>query len=157
MSVVARTFVSIPVRSARETWNAICNLVAPNANSAAAREICSVAGVAASLIAREAMTAPIVVYGSRPRVRIYCLYHTSAIEGDGSNESALAFDATEGDWQMSLPCPADDLTWVQPELAQRSQRISARDQESKVGEDETETDSARSFVLKLDEEAFFRP
>jgi hypothetical protein len=157
MTVVARTFVSIPVRSARETWDAICNLVAPNRNSGAARELSSVAGVAASLIAREAMTAPIVVYGSGPRVRIYCLYNADAIEGDDSNESALVFDATEGDWQMSLPCPADDLTWVQSELAQRSKRITARDQEAKVGEDETEADSARSFVLKLDEGAFFRP
>ena len=157
MTVVARTFVSIPVRSARETWDAICNLVAPNPNSAAARELSSVSGVAASLIAREAMTAPIVIYGSGPRVRIYCLYHADAIEGDDSNESALVFDATEGDWQMSLPCPADDLTWVQSELAQRSKRITARDQEAQVGEDETEADSARSFVLKLDEEAFFRP
>jgi hypothetical protein len=157
MSVVARTFVSIPVRSARETWNAICNLVAPESNSTVARELCSVAGVAASLISREAMTAPMVIYGSGPRLRVYCLYNADAIEGDGSNESALAFDATEGDWQMSLPCPADDITWVQAELAQRSRRISARDQNSKVGEDETETDSAQSFVLKLDEEAFFRP
>ena len=157
MSVVARSFVSIPVRSARETWAAICSLLAPDSKSSAALELSAVAGLTASLIAREAMTAPIVVYGSGPRVRIYCLYHDDAIEGDDSNESALTFDATEGDWQMSLPCPAEDLTWVQSELAQRSQRIRARDQEAKVDEDETEANSARSFVLKLDEEAFFRP
>lgn len=156
MTVVARSFISIPVRSARETWKAICELLSTDSNSSAARELSSVAGVAASLISREAMTAPIVVYGSGPRVRIYCLYHADAIEGNDSNESPLAFDATDGDWQMSLPCPADDLSWVQSELSKHSQRIKARSQETNVEESERDSKSAQTFVLKLEEEAFFR-
>src|SRR5882724_3223258 len=117
MTVVARKFISVPVRSARETWSAICGILAADGNSEAARELLSVSGVASSLIAREAMTSPIVVHGSGPRVRIYCLYHADAIDGDDSNESDLIFDATDGDWKMSLPCPTDDLDWVQAELA----------------------------------------
>jgi|SRR5882762_829860 len=157
MTVLTRKFVSVPVRSGRETWSAICGILAANDSSAGARELLSVAGVASSLIAREAMTSPIVIYGSGPRVRIYCLYHADAVDGDDANESGLIFDATEGDWKMSLPCPVDDLNWVQAELAGKSRRITARDAEAKLEEDDSGTDSAQTFVLKLDREAFFRP
>jgi hypothetical protein len=155
MSVLARTFASIPARSARETWKAISELLAPNPASTGVQELSAVAGIAASLIAREAMTAAIVVHGSGPRVRIYCAYHSDATDGDDANEKALNFIATEGDWKMSLPCPAEDLSWVQAELAQVSKRVTARDLEEKVGDDES--DAPGTIILKLDEEAFFRP
>lgn len=155
MSVLARTFASIPMRSARETWKAISGLLAPNPASTGARELSAVGGIAASLIAREAMTAAIVVHGSGPRVRIYCTYHSDATDGDDANEKALNFIATEGDWKMSLPCPAEDLSWVQAELAQVSKRVTARDLDEKVGDDES--DAPGTIILKLDEEAFFRP
>ena len=156
MTVTARTFASIPVRSAKETWSSICGILAPRPNSDAAKELLSIAGIASSLIAREAMTSPIVVYGSGPRVRIYCLYHQDASEGDDSNENPLSFDATAGDWKMSLPCSADDLTWVQSALAQKTKRISARDQNSEEIEEIDDTNSSNSFILKLDPEGFFR-
>jgi hypothetical protein len=103
MTVVARTFCSIPKRSALDTWAAIVDLLAPRAGSDSRRELDSVAGIASSLITREAMTAPIVVYGCGPRVRIYCVYNEDAITGDAASENKLAFDATDGDWHMSLP------------------------------------------------------
>ncbi len=156
MTVIARSFVSIPVRSAKETWGAICGILAPLGGSDAAKELLSVAGIASSLIAREAMTSPIVVHGSGPRVRIYCLYHQEATEGGDSNENPLSSDATAGDWEMSVPCPADDLAWVQSALAEKTKRISARDQNSEVIEENEDTDSTNSFVLKLDPEEFFR-
>src|ERR1700758_3069016 len=116
MTVVARTFVSIPVRSAHETWKAICELLAPDSNSGPYLELWSVVGVASSLVARETIKdSAIVASGSGPRVRIYCTYHSDAIEGDNSNENALSFNATEGDWRVSLPCHADELEWVQAE------------------------------------------
>jgi hypothetical protein len=156
MTVIARSFISIPVRSAKETWSAICGILAPQGDSEAAKELLSVAGIASSLIAREAMISPIVVHGSGPRIRIYCLYHQEAIEGDDSNENPLSFDATAGDWKMSVPCPADDLAWVQSAFAEKTKRISARDQNSEVIVENEDTDSTNSFVLKLDPEEFFR-
>ena len=120
MTVIARTFASVPQRTATETWKAISEVLAPDSESAAALELASVSGIASSLITREAMTSPIVVYGSGPRVRIYCLYNDDAIEGDDVREGALPFDATAGDWKMSLPCPLDDLPWVQDALKARS-------------------------------------
>jgi hypothetical protein len=61
MTVVARRFVSIPERTASATWSEISEFLVPEPGSAASAELASVAGVASSLISREAMTSPIVV------------------------------------------------------------------------------------------------
>src|SRR5258706_14935541 len=95
MTVVARTFRSIPKRPALDTWAAIVDLLAPKPDSDSRRELESVAGIASSLVAREAMTSPIVVYGCGPRVRIYCVYNEDAITGDAANEKRLAIDTTD--------------------------------------------------------------
>jgi len=83
------------------------------------------------------------------------LYNEDAIEGDDANESALSFDATAGDWKLSLPCPADDLTWVQNSLKSKSTRISARDMTTQV-EDESDNDAPESSGSNVDLEAFFK-
>src|SRR5260370_36015058 len=108
MPVAARRVRATPARSASEAWTVIMDLLAPSSVPAARGEVEAIAGIASGLIADEAMTAPIVVFGSGPRVRLYCLYDEEAISGEDANESPLAFDATSGDWQMSLPCPAAD-------------------------------------------------
>lgn len=155
MSVIARRFVSVPERTAIATWKAISALLAADPASDPARELASVAGIASSLITREAMTSPVIVYGSSPRVRIYCLYNDDAIEGDDANEAPLSFDATDGDWKMSLPCPADDLTWVQNSLKGKTARISARDMTT-VLEDEDDSGERHSSGDSVDLEAFFK-
>lgn len=155
MSVIARRFASIPERTAMATWKAISALLASDSTSDPARELASVAGIASSLITREAMTTPLVVYGSGPRVRIYCLYNEDAIEGDDANEAPLSFDATAGDWKISLPCPADDLQWVQNSLKAKSTRISARDMTAPV-EDEDDTGERGASGSSVDLEAFFK-
>ncbi len=160
MTVVARTFCSIPKRSALETWSAIAEMLAPNHGCEARRELEAVAGIASSLITREAMTAPIVVYGCGPRVRIYCVYNEDAITGDAANENRLAFDATDGDWHMSLPCPADDLDWVVGALAKKTKRITARDQGAAVeSEDSSQASKAagNNDAAGIDMEAFLKP
>ena len=155
MSVIARRFASIPERTAMATWKAISALLALDSTSDPARELASIAGIASSLITREAMTAPLVVYGSGPRIRIYCLYNEDAIEGDDANEAPLSFDATAGDWKISLPCPGDDLEWVQNSLKAKSTRISARDMTAAV-EDEDDAGQRRASGSSVDLEAFFK-
>ena len=158
MTVVARTFSSIPKRSAVDTWSAIVKLLAPKAGSAARKELESIAGIASSLITREAMSAPIVVHGCGPRVRIYCLYNEDAITEDSANEKELGFDATDGDWLMSLPCPSDDLSWVSNSLAKKSERITARDQaEPYDSEDSASSQAQSSKAASLNMEAFLKP
>ncbi len=156
MTTVARKFVAVPERTATATWKAISDLLATDPESSAAGELASISGISSSLITREAMRSPIVVYDSGPRVRVYCLYNEDAIEGDVANESPLAFDATAGEWKMSLPCPAEDLPWVQRALSSKSSRISARDMDTSVVEEVEKADSSASAPEGVDLEAFFK-
>lgn len=164
ITVVARTFVSIPQRSASATWEAIVQLIAPDTKSAARRELHAVAGAVSSCIADAALTNdPLVVYGAGPRVRIYALYGDDAIEGDGAHESPLSFVPTDGDWRMSLPCLAEDLAWVERSLQAVSSRVTARalgEPLAEDGEDGEIQNSARSegevMPRVVDRDAFFR-
>ncbi|HEX8674875.1 MAG TPA: hypothetical protein VF710_23450 [Longimicrobium sp.] len=155
MTVVARRLASVPARSAVDTWDAIVELIAPDPKSSARTDLNAAAGVACSLIAGE-MSAPIVVYGSGPRLRVYCLYGDAAIDGDDVTEGPLTYVPTEGDWHMSLPCPEEELDWVQRRL-RSSMRVSARDDRSEVGDEKSEDRGARGDgapVVDLD--AFLR-
>jgi hypothetical protein len=155
MSKVARTVRAIPHRSAGEAWGVIVGLLAPQ-GGAARDEMMRVAGIASSLITAEApKDDKIVVWGGGPRVHVSCVYGDDAVSGDGAEESKLARSPTEGDWAMSLPCPEEDLSWVQPALAKKSGRITAR----KLGEKpDTDTDQGGSATsASIDKEAFLRP
>jgi hypothetical protein len=121
---------------------------------AAGTELLAVAGTAASVIADQGpKDAAIVVTCDGPRTRIYCLYDDDAIEGSDANEDALGFDSLKGDWRVSLPCVADDLTWVQAALKRHSNRITARDLAAAVS---TDNDAAamKSQALVLDPKGF---
>ena len=156
MTTIARRIIATPVRSASETWAVIVNLLAAQAESPARQELQAVRGIASSLITDEAMkSSPIVVSGSGPRIRIYCLYDEDAMIGDNAKEDTLAFDATAGDWQMSLPCPADDLIWVQASLAKHSTRITARDMTTAVDAEENQSTTTKAIQVNM--EAFLRP
>ena len=164
-TVVARTVRSTPHRSATATWDLIVNLIAPQATSAARGELALVAGVACTCIADESLTDdPLVVYGAGPRVRVRALYGDDAIEGDAANESPLGFVPTDGDWRMSIPCLAEDFSWIERRLRAVSKRISARpvgepvaDARDEQGDDASAAESSSSApVLGLDRDAFFR-
>src|SRR5947207_2097866 len=112
MTVVARRFAATPIRTAAETWDVITKLISKE-GSGARKELESVRGVMASLIADEApKDAAMVVAGNGPRLRMYCLYGNEAIEGDDRDENALSWITTKDDWTMRVPCDGDDLEWV---------------------------------------------
>jgi hypothetical protein len=157
MTVVARRIKATPARPASEAWQVVVDLVAPGA-TAARQELLSVGGIASSLIASQAMKdAPIVVHGSGPRVRLYCLYDEEAVEGEQANEQKLATCPTEGDWSMSLPSPPEDLKWVQDSLKKKSPRITARDMSEPVATESSDEEAGRkSSGATINPEAFFR-
>jgi hypothetical protein len=156
MTVVARRIIATPARSASEAWAVMVNLLAPDKNSDAWKELESVSGIASNLIADEAFhEIPGVVYGSGPRVRLYCLYGDKAIPGEGASESSLAFIPTEGDWRMSLPCPPDDLDWVRDALKNKSSRISARSLDEDVDDREDSKSLSDPSAYEIDRETFF--
>lgn len=155
-TVASRTFRSSPHRDAAATWDAIIELLTQGKDSEARRELRAVAGIAASLIADHApRTAPIVATCDGPRTRIYCLYDDNAIDGSDASEDSLGFDPLKGDWKLSLPCPKDELSWVQPALKTHSTRITARDLDTGIASDADDESKAQS--LTLDVEGFLKP
>lgn len=157
MATIARTLRSNPHRDALQTWTAIVELLTQGNGGTARTELMRVAGVAASIITEQApKDAPIVVTCGGPRTRIYCLYDDDAIDGADAKEDPLGYDALQGDWKISLPCPADDLGWVQGALKKHSSRITARDKSASIAVDE-QADTTGAQVLVLDPKGFLQP
>jgi hypothetical protein len=153
-TVASRTFKSTPERDATQTWAKIVDLLTLGRAGDARAELLSVAGVAASVIADQApKDAAITVTCNGPRTRIYCLYDDDAVEGSDANEDDLSFDPLVGDWQVSLPCLAEDLAWVQVALRKQSSRITARDLNSAFAI-ANEAPSAKSQTLVFDPKGF---
>ena len=158
MTVLVRRIVATPARPTAEAWNVIASLLAPDAKSDARREIIAVTGIACSLIASEAMKdSSIVVSGTGPRIRIRCLYDEEAILGDEANEQPFATCPTEGAWEMSLPCPSEDLKWVRESLIKHSTKITARElSEEAFSESAESNEKSAAAEVVVDREAFFR-
>lgn len=155
-TVARRTFRSSPHHDATETWNAIIELLTQGKETSASCELRAVTGIVASLITDQApKTAPIIATCDGPRTRIYCLYDDDAIDGSSANEDSLGYDPLKGDWYVSLPCPKEDLTWVQNALRQHSSRITARDLDTGIAND-TDTSTAKGQSLTLDVKGFLR-
>lgn len=154
-TVATRSFRSSPQRDATETWSGIVELLTQGKDSDARRELRAVAGIASCLIADQApMSAPIVATCDGPRTRIYCLYDDDAVEGSDASEDGLGFDPLKGDWKLSLPCPKDELSWVQPALKKHSNRITARDLATGIATDRASATNSQS--LTLDVEGFLK-
>jgi hypothetical protein len=153
-TVIRRTFRSTPQRDALRTWTAIVDLLTQGGTGSAKNELLAVSGCAASIITeRGPKDAAIVVTCDGPRTRIYCIYDDDAVEGSDANEDALGFDPLKGDWQVSLPCPADDLKWLQNALKKHSSRVTARDLSVTIATDEGAT-ATKAQSLVLDEKGF---
>jgi hypothetical protein len=153
MTVYARRIASVPARSAVETWSAVVELIAPDPSSSARSDLAAAAGIAHSVIASE-VEGPFVLFGEGPRVRVYCVYGDDALLDDDVNENPLPHDPTEGDWHLSMPCPPEDLEWVQRKLVS-STRVSARDENADV-DDGGYAESKSPKGLTVDQDAFFR-
>jgi hypothetical protein len=151
-TVLARRVASTPVRTAVETWARIVEIIAPDPESPARKELAKVAGTACASIASEApKEAPMVIWGSGPRARVYCVFDEDAITQDGLNEDALPRSPTEGDWRMSIPFLAADAAWSGASLAAASGRISARSVDEDVPDEEPLAASATPLSINLAE------
>lgn len=155
-TVASRTFRSVPHREASETWNAIVELLTKGVDSAARRELRAIEGIASSLIADQTpQSAPILVTCDGPRTRIYCIYDDDALDSSAGNEDTLGFDPLKGNWEVSLPCPQEELSWVQPALKKHSTRITARDLSVGIASD-TAKGQANTDSLELNVEEFLK-
>jgi hypothetical protein len=151
-SVAARVVRSSPHRNTSDTWTVIVDLLTQGKDVEAKTELLSVAGIASSIIAERApKDAAIVVTCDGPKTRVYCLYDDAAIEGGDAKEASLGYDPLKGKWAISLPCPEDDLAWVQRALKAKSSRITARDMSQKLREEEaSKAEGSGGLTLNMD-------
>lgn len=121
---VMRRVVSTPVRSATDTWTAITALLAPDPTSQARRELNRISGLACAAISSEALrNDPLELRSQGLTVRIYCLHGEDAIMTPGYDLHEFAWCPTDSDWQMSIPCEAADVRWLNRELASLSESV----------------------------------
>jgi hypothetical protein len=157
MSTVARRIRATPERGASDAWQVIVDLIAPDEGDAR-RELLGIEGIASSIISTESpKDAPMVVRGKGPRVRTYCLYDEEAISGDDANEAALAECPTDGEWSMSLPADAADVSWVRDALAKKSTRVTVRDKSEAVDDGDKQSQQDGKAEAAINMEAFLRP
>ena len=147
---IRRDIASIPVRSAKETWAAITELVTGE-GSVDAQQLADAGSIMESLIADEQPAAvPIVIKGCGPRVVIYCLFDEDAMEA-GLAIDGLSSNPTAGDWRMTAPCEDGDADWMNGTLKTRAPRLSVH-HASEPPEDDDEQDSTAK-ALEIDWEA----
>lgn len=156
-SVIVRRIAATPARTSAEAWQVIHGLLAQDGSSAW-QELDRVGSLVMTLIAAEAMReSPIVVYGVGPRLRLYCLYDDEAILGENLAEEPLSWCPTDGDWAISLPCSADDLSWMETALANTTLRVTARDLSETVPMETSEqTNKSSKETWPVDKESFLK-
>lgn len=156
-TVVKRVVRGSPHRDAVETWDFIVELLTQGKSGAKRDELLSVVGVASAILTEMApKDAAIVIECKGPRTRIYCLYDEDAIDGSDAKEDALGHDPLEGEWAISLPCPKDDLAWVERALKTKSTRITARDMTLKFGAESTEDSKKASADFSFNTSEFLK-
>lgn len=135
---VRRDIASIPRRSAKETWDAIVDLIT-SSGSVDVPTLRDAASVMQSLITDEhAAKVPITVKGSGNRLVIYLNYGENAMDADLSVD-ALTWNPTAGDWAMTAPADATDVEWMNGTLKNRAPRISVHDVAKPPGDDEADS------------------
>lgn len=155
-TVIVRKIAGSPIRTSSEVWENICELVAPDAASAARAILAKATGVACSSIASEVIKdKPIVLFGSGPRIRIYGLFDEDAVSGEDINEAALPEVATEDDWRMSIPCLDEDFDWCKRETKVCAPHISVRRLDDDVPDEERDNNSNNTVRINLEE--FLKP
>lgn len=145
---VRRDIASIPVRSARETWVTIINLIT-DSDSIDQSQLDNAASIMESLIADEMPTTiPIVVKGCGPRLLIYCVYNEDAMER-GLDIDNLNHNPTSDDWNITAPCEDEDVLWMNNTLQARAPRIVVHAKDT-LPPDDSNTESQVSTSFEVD-------
>ena len=121
---IRRDIASVPVRSARETWDVIVEL-ATGAATIDAEQLEAARSVMKCVIADEwPESVPIVFKGGGPRLVVYCLYNEDAMDA-GLDIDSLNDNPTAGDWRVTAPCEKEDEGWMNRSLKERAPRVTA--------------------------------
>lgn len=144
---VRRDIASVPQRSAKATWERIIALISTDASNDVG-QLRAASSVMEALIAEEHPAhVPILVKGCGPRLVIYLKYDRDALE-HGDEVEPLSWNPTEGDWAITAPTAAEDVSWMNNVLSKRAPRISVHDVAQEPHEAREEVGS--TAALKID-------
>lgn len=132
---VRRDISSLPVRTSKETWGAIVNLITGD-DSIETAQLEAATSVLCSAIADEhSASAPIIVKGGASRLVIYTLHGADAMEA-GLAVDKLSWNPTASDtWAITVPCSQEDVGWMSKALKERAPRITVHDVNEKPNAD----------------------
>jgi hypothetical protein len=143
---VRRDISSMPVRSARDTWRVIVELVT-GGDSVDKQQLDAAASIMESLIADELPArVPITFKGGSVRVVVYCLYNEDAMEA-GLAVDKLSTNPTAGDWRATAPCEAEDVDWMNKSLKTRAPRITVHDVDAKSVDADDQGQAAKGLEI----------
>ena len=153
---VRRDIASVPVRSAKETWRAIIDLVTGE-DSVDRQHLDAASSILESIIADEMLAkVPIVFKGAGPRVLIYCVYNEEAMEA-GIDIDALPSNPTAGGWRATVPSEAEDVDWMNKSLKSRAHRISVHDADKPPADEESDESGQAAKAFEIDWGALIKP
>ena len=145
---IRRDVASVPRRSAKETWDAIIELISGN-GTVDGKQLEGARSVMECVISDEQpATLPIVLKGVGPRVVIYFTYNEEAMEA-GLEVDSLNEVPTAGDWRLSAPCERDDKEWMNNSLKKTASRVIVYSANEEPMDEEQEKAEASS-VLRVD-------
>ncbi|WP_420312231.1 hypothetical protein ACOB87_34785 [Streptomyces sp. YS-B37] len=151
MSVIARRIASVPHRTSSQTWQAIVDLLAPDAGPARTA-LLAVAGQGAVTIAEEFTSSPAIVIlpATGPRIRIRTVHGSDSFDAAESETPLSSRPLEQSGWHLSLPCAEDDLDELRTALAGHPQ-ISVRALDDDVPDDAQAHAQAARIVINTDE------
>ncbi len=142
---IRRIIASTPQRSAKATWSRIVTLITKT-NSRDADQLEAARSVMEAIIAEECpANSPIIVSGSGPRLVIYLRYDADAIEL-GDDIESLTWNPTEGDWNISAPAFAEDVSWMNSALGSSAVRISIRNIDDDIGDEQAKSEASNLAI-----------
>jgi hypothetical protein len=145
MSVIARRVASVPVRTASDTWRAICDLLT-RPDDPVRVELDSVANLACMIIAEEyTSTAPIVVTGAGPQIRIRTAYGDDAVGADDDEGGPVYRSLSSADWNLSFPVGDMDISYARQAVASL-RRFTVRELDSPLP---TSADAGKGVTVDL--------
>ena len=154
---VRRDIASVPVRSAKETWRAIIDLVTGE-GSVDGQQLDAASSILESIIADEILAkVPIVFKGAGPRVLIYCLYNEEAMEAGSDIDALASSKPTAGDWRATVPSEADDVDWMNKSLKSRAPRITVHDADKPPADEESDESGQAAKAFEIDWGALIKP
>lgn len=153
LSVSVRKVVACPERTASEVWDFITEMLC-HSSQEAAQQFKDVKGGVSSVISDEILeNSAIVIKGTGPIVRIYCLYGDDAISGEDKKEEPINWELFKDGWKVYIPCIEEEIDSLKKYLEKKSNRFEVYNKNEKLSFNETKSSSIPDDTLFIDEEA----